>query len=473
MGEEAARLGRRALLVTGRAAMREWGPGPRITGLLEAAGLSVVPFTGVESDPSSRTVDAGAALARAEKCDLVVGLGGGSPMDAARAIAAMAVMEGSILDYLRGKPIDRPGLPLINIATTSGTASEITAVAVVLDEERRLKMGMRSPYWFAKVAITDPELTMSMPPALTAATGLDALTHAIESYLSTGATPPSEALAREAVAVIRTHLPAAYADGANRAAREGMSTGSMLAGMAFANSGLGLVHGLVHPLGARFGVAHGSLCGRLLPLVMRFNLPAAEGKLTALAQTLTGRPTARAEEAVTAVEELLQAVHVPRGLADLNIPDAEMPALAKDGLLAGAVRTNPRKVSEEGRTRCWRRQARVVPALVQAISARRGRGNLGRNGDLDQALLLQAGHQRFERIDVHHGLRQRHYRARFASRHRREVLQLQLVSIGARDDQGVLRRPRPRFLVLDGQGDVVIDRPGNRQIETAPRTGDL
>jgi len=346
-GEEAARLGRRALLVTGRSAMKETGVGERVTKLLADAGVAVVPFTGVESDPRASTVDRGAAVARAEQCDLVVGLGGGSSMDTARAIAAMAVLEGSILDYLRGKPIDRPGLPLINIATTAGTASEITPVSVVLDEERALKFGIKSPYWFAKVAITDPELTLTMPPALTAATGLDALTHAIESYLSTGATPPSEGLAIRAVALIGANLPAAYADGNNRPAREAMAMGSMLAGMAFANSGLGLVHGLVHAIGARHGVSHGNACGRLLPYVMRFNQPAVEQKLQEVARALTGDPSATTEDAVAGVERLLAAVNVPRGLADVAIPDAAMPSLAKDGLLAGAVRTNPRAVSEE------------------------------------------------------------------------------------------------------------------------------
>jgi alcohol dehydrogenase class IV len=347
LGPEAARLGKRALLVTGRSAMKATGVGERVTKLLADAGVSVVPFTGIESDPRSATVDRGGAVARAEGCDLVVGLGGGSPMDAARAIAAMAVLEGSILDYLRGEPIDRPGLPLINIATTSGTASEITPFSVILDEERALKFGIKSIHWFAKVAITDPELTVSMPPALTAATGLDALTHAIESYISTGATPPSEGLAMRAVKLIGAHLPAAYADGSSRPAREAMAMGSMLAGMAFANSGLGFVHGLVHPLGARHGVSHGSACGRLLPYVMRFNQPVVEAKLRDLGTALTGNPSATAEEAIHAVEQLLQTVCVPCGLADIAIPDADMPSLAKDGLLSGAVRTNPRPVSEE------------------------------------------------------------------------------------------------------------------------------
>jgi alcohol dehydrogenase class IV len=346
VGPEAARLGKRALLVTGRGSMKRLGVEDRVVKLLADAGVDVVSFSGVESDPRSATVDRGGRAARGERCDLVIGLGGGSPMDTARAIAAMAVLEGSILDYVHGKPIDRPGLPLINIATTSGTASEITPVSVVLDEERQLKMGLKSPYWFARVAITDPELTLGMPPALTAATGLDALTHAVESYLSTGATPPSEGLSLRAIRLIGESLRAACRDGNDRAAREGMAMGSMLAGMAFANSGLGLVHGLVHSVGARYGVPHGACCGRLLPYVLRFNLPAAKEKLAEVAQALTGNAAATADDAVTGVEALLRDVGVPFGLADIGIRGEDMDVLAKDGLVAGAVRTNPRQPTE-------------------------------------------------------------------------------------------------------------------------------
>ncbi len=346
VGQEAARLGKRALLVTGRSAARRTGALDKVERSLSASGVESVLFDRVESDPSSGTVDQGAAMAREEKCDLVIGLGGGSPMDAARAIAAMAVMEGSILDYLRGKPIDRPGLPLINISMTAGTASEITPVSVVLDEERRLKFGIKSPLWFARVAITDPELTVSMPPRLTAATGLDTLTHAIESYLSTRATVPTEALAIKAVRLAARHLRAAFRDGADREAREGMAMASMTAGMAFANSGLGLVHGLVHPLGARWKIAHGEACGRLLAYVMEFNLPAAGEKLAEIAAALTGRPEASPEEGIAAVRSLVSDLGVPCGISDLTISEEEMAALARDGLLSGSVKTNPRPVSE-------------------------------------------------------------------------------------------------------------------------------
>jgi alcohol dehydrogenase class IV len=346
LGAEAARLGKRALLVTGRGSMKRLGIEDRVVKLLTDAGLEVASFSGVESDPRSATIDRGARAAREERCDLVVGLGGGSPMDTARAVAAMAVLDGSILDYLHGKAIGRPGLPLINIATTSGTASEITPVSVVLDEERRLKMGLKSPFWFARVAITDPELTLGMPPDLTAATGLDALTHAVESYLSTGATPPSEGLALRAVRLVGENLRAACRDGSDRAARQGMAMASMLAGMAFANSGLGLVHGLVHSIGARYGVPHGAACGRLLPYVLRFNLLAAKGKLAEVAQALTGNAAATPDDAAAAVEALLRDVGVPCGLADIGIRGEDMDGLAKDGLVAGAVRTNPRQPTE-------------------------------------------------------------------------------------------------------------------------------
>lgn len=268
-------------------------------------------------------------------------------MDAARAIAAMAILDGSIIDYVRGKPIDKPGLPLINVTTTSGTASEVTPISVVLDEERRLKMGIKSPFWFSRAAITDPELTMTAPPALTAATGLDALTHAMESYLSTGSTPASEALAMRAILLIGAGLRPAVANGSDRAARESMALGSMLAGMAFANSGLGLVHGLVHPIGARFGVSHGEMCGRLLPLVLRYNATAVPEKVAAAGAALTGNKEITAEETIDAVAALLRDVDVPLGLKDVGIPDDQMPELARDGLLAGAVRTNPRAVSEQ------------------------------------------------------------------------------------------------------------------------------
>lgn len=345
-GAEAARLGRRALLVMGRSAMQRTGVADRVQGLLQQAGVEVTVFDQVEHDPSGSTIDRGAGLARELGCDVVVGLGGGSPMDAARAIAAMAVLDGSIVDYVRGRPVDRPGRALLQIATTAGTASEITPVSVVLDEERNLKVGVKSPYWFADVAITDPELTLTMPAQVTAATGLDALTHAVESYLSTNATPPSEALALRSIELNATHLRAAYADGGDRRAREGMALASMTAGMAFANSGLGLVHGLVHPIGARFNLAHGLACGRLLPEVMRFNMPTSEEKLATVGWMLTARPNASASDAVSAVEDLLRDLDVPSGISDLSIGEEDMPGLAKDGLVAGAVRTNPRPVDE-------------------------------------------------------------------------------------------------------------------------------
>ncbi|MFB3882127.1 MAG: iron-containing alcohol dehydrogenase family protein [Armatimonadota bacterium] len=345
--DEAPLLGRRALLVTGRSAMKRSGAADRVIALLSGAGVDAVTFDEVESDPSTSIIDRGAARAKGEKCDLVIGLGGGSPMDSARAIAGLVGLGGSILDYVRGKPIDRPGLPLINIATTSGTASEITHVAVALDEERQIKIGMRSAFWFARAAITDPELTVTMPPAITAGTGLDALTHAAESYMSTGATPPSEALALRAITLVGEHLRAAVADGSDRPAREGMAMASMIAGMAFANTGLGLAHGIAHPVGARYHLAHGACCGKLLPYVMRHNAAVVPERVAAIGAALTGGPMRDPDAAAAAVERLTRDVGVQSGLADVGIPASEIATLAKDTLLVGAIRTNPRPVGEE------------------------------------------------------------------------------------------------------------------------------
>ncbi len=347
VGREAARIGRLGLLVTGRSAMKRTGIADRVISILSSTGVEVIVFDQVESDPSAGTIDRGAQVARRESCDLIIGLGGGSPMDAARAIAGVAALGGPALDYVRGRSIDRRGLPLMNIATTAGTASEITPVAVILDEERNLKVGVKSPLWFADVAVTDPELTLTMPPEVTAATGLDALTHALESYLSTGSTPPTEALALRALELIGGSLRAAYADGGDRGAREGMALASMMAGMAFANSGLGLVHGLAHPLGARLGLPHGLACARMLPHVMRYNTPAVGNKLPAVGRALTGTEVARSADAVTAVESLMHDLRVPVGIADLKVAGDQLRPLAEDGLLAGAVKTNPRPVREE------------------------------------------------------------------------------------------------------------------------------
>ena len=348
LGTEAHRFGTKALLVTGRGATKGETILGRVSKLLAEAGVEAKRYSEVESDPSPETVDQGVALARSWGAQMVIGLGGGSPMDAARAIAALHNLEGSILDYVRGRQIDRPGLPLLQVATTSGTASEITPIAVILDRERKVKMGIRCPYGFAQVAITDPELTMTMPPSVTASSGVDALTHAVESYISKGASPPSEGLSLEAIRLIGAYLRRAVNDGTDREARWGMALASMTAGMAFANAGLGAVHGLVHPVGAGFGVAHGAGCGLLLPHVLRFNLPAVSEKLRQVALALEPETQeAKPDDAIYAVERLLKDIGLPLRLRDLGIEQAALPEIAPLGLLAGAVKMNPVTLNEQ------------------------------------------------------------------------------------------------------------------------------
>ena len=341
VGEETARLGRHALLVSGRSAARSSGLLARVQQLLEAAGLAVTLYDQVEPEPSNETVDRGAALARQAGVEVVVGLGGGSPCDVARAIAGLLGLDGEhIKDYQGGKPIDRPGLPLVSIPTTSGTASEITQVAVLKDRERNLKVGMKSPYWVARVAIVDPELTLGMPPGITARTGIDALTHALEGYLSTKATVVTDATALPAIALVGRYLRRAVAKGGDREAREGMSMASLLAGMAFANCGVGAVHALVHPVGARYGVPHGVACGIFLPYVMEFNLPVRGGKMGDIANALEPGHS-DGNEAPAIVRRLLSEVHLPQTLAEVGVPEEALAELVPGTMVSAALKTNP------------------------------------------------------------------------------------------------------------------------------------
>jgi len=346
VGEQARRLGRRALLVSGRTATKSSGIQPRILNLLRAAELEITVFDGVNPEPAASTVEAAAERMREAACDVVVGVGGGSPLDVAKAAAGMAGLKGGFLEYLRGRPIDRAGLPFIGVPTTAGTAAEITKNAVFLDEERRVKIGIRSDFWFPKVALIDPELTMSMPPALTAASGMDALSHAVESYVSRHAHHASEALSAKAIGLIAGALQRAFADGSNRQAREDMALASVIAGMAFANVGVGAAHALGHVIGPAFGLSHGQACGLLLPYVLAFNLPACQEKGKEIAHLLTGQPANQTspQAAIEALFQLLAALGLPSSLAQLGARETDLPPLVPGAMLSGALRTNPREL---------------------------------------------------------------------------------------------------------------------------------
>jgi len=358
-GEQALRFGARALVVCGRTVTRGAGLAAQLRELLAAAGVEASTFDRVEPEPSAATVDACVEAARAAGAQVVVGIGGGSPLDVAKAAAGVFTLGGRTEDYQppRSKPIDRPPLPFIGIPTTSGTAAEITHNAVIRSLSLNVKIGMRSPYWVPQVAIVDPALTDSMPPDLTARTGADALTHALEGYVSRRATPVTDALALGAMTLVGQWLARAVTDGSDPRARDGMALASMTAGMAFANTGVGAAHSLGHALGSAHGVAHGTACALFLPYVMEYNLQAAGDKFARVAQALQSRrgkaclaPTtenATPEDGVRAVRELIRVVGLPRNLREVEVARAELPAMVPGTMLSGALKSNPRDVTEQ------------------------------------------------------------------------------------------------------------------------------
>ncbi len=238
----------------------------------------------VPHDPALATVDELIGQARAVSADAIVAVGGGSVIDAAKAAAVIAPTGGAVTPFHRGaRTVDRPGLPLIALPTTAGTGAEITKNAVLTDPDAGVKKSLRSPFMVPRAAIVDPELTVSMPPSLTAASGLDALTQAIESYVSLRANSVSRALAARAVGMLMAALPKAYECGTDAAARTATAEGSLLSAMAFSQSGLGAAHGLAHPLGLALDLAHGITCAVLLPHVLEWNAPVCAAELGELA----------------------------------------------------------------------------------------------------------------------------------------------------------------------------------------------
>jgi len=341
LGELAAGLGKRALIVTGKHAMRAAGVTGRACGLLEAAGVEARLFEEIAGEPTSDEADAGRALCREEHCDLVIGLGGGSAMDAAKAIAALANAEAPTAEYIEGRNADADvALPCIEIPTTSGTGTEVTPNAVLTVSGKPIKKSIRGVGLLPRVALVDPELTVTCPPDVTAASGMDALTQAIESYVSIKATPLTEALSLQAARLLLESLPAAVEKGDDIAAREACSYGSTMAGMALANARLGVVHGIAHPLGVRYHIPHGLCCGVLLPASIRLNREAAAAKYAMLSHVSGG-------DIENVVERMLDQFGIPRTLAEYDIGESDFTAIAAESMPSGSLKANPKKVTED------------------------------------------------------------------------------------------------------------------------------
>jgi alcohol dehydrogenase len=329
------------------------GFGERLSGILDKAKISFVLYDKAVPEPPIELADEGAKLAIRKKCDGVVGIGGGSAMDLAKAIAVLAANKGKAEDYLGLNKVPGPGLPKIMVPTTAGTGSEVTFTAVFIRKKLKKKEGMNSPYLYPELALLDPELTLTLPPHPTAATGIDALCHAIESYTSINASPMSELLSLEAIRLISDNLRTAVHDGTNIEAREAMLLGSLYAGLGLANAGVTAVHSLSYPLGGKYGISHGLANTIMLPRVMAFNLPGAQEKFVDIAEIMgeivDDLPLREAAYlAVEAVEALIEDCGIFTTLEELGIPEEDFPELAKTAItVARPLANNPCKMTPE------------------------------------------------------------------------------------------------------------------------------
>ncbi len=347
--------GRRLLCVTGSNTARA----EPLLDLLRKRGLRSPAILAVTHEPDLELVRRGAALAREEGCDVVVGIGGGAVIDAAKAVAALATNAGEVLDYLevigQGRPLTTPPLPVVAVPTTAGTGSEVTRNAVITSPVHRVKVSLRSPLLLPRVAVIDPELTYDLPPQLTATTGLDALAQLLEPFVSTRANPVTDGLCREALPRLARSLRRAASHGRDVAAREDMAFASLCGGLALANAGLGAVHGLAAPLGGLLGAPHGALCAALLSATVAVNLRAlrmrepgseALGRYQEAARRLTGRATAQAEDLVGWIERLVIDLAIPP-LSSWGLTTAQVEDVAEKALAASSMKANPVALTRE------------------------------------------------------------------------------------------------------------------------------
>lgn len=357
-------VGMRALVVTGG----DPGRAAPLTEQLKAHGCGAVLFGGA-GEPTLERVRAGASQARESGCDLVIGVGGGSVLDTGKAIAALLTNGGDPLDYLEvigaGRALTRPSAPYIAIPTTAGTGAEVTRNAVLASPQHRLKASLRSDFMYPRLAAVDPLLTHSLPPAITAATGLDALTQLVEPFVSVSANPLTDGFCRDGMRRVARSLRRACENGADAAAREDMALASLLGGLALANARLGAVHGCAAVLGGRFPAPHGAVCARLIPFIMAVNVGAlatragdAGGlwRYEEAARLLTGRAEATIADGIRWVHALIADLDIP-SLGRYGVTVADIPGVAAEAQRASSMKGNPIQLTDE----------ELVEALRQAI----------------------------------------------------------------------------------------------------------
>jgi alcohol dehydrogenase class IV len=347
-GTTAKEFGNRALVVAGRKLERA----EPLLKILRNAGISAATFS-VPGEPEISTIEKGVAFARSEKCDLVVAIGGGSVIDAGKAIAAMLTNGGELLDYLeiigRGKPLAKSSAPFIAIPTTAGTGSEVTRNAVLSSPQHKLKVSLRSPLMLPRVAIIDPELTYDLPPDLTASTGLDALTQLIEPFVCSRANEFTDNYCHEGIHRAAHSLRIVFKDGKNKSAREDMAMASLFGGFALTNAGLGAVHGFAGPIGGQFPAPHGAVCAALLPHVMTANIHALRerdpngkslNRYDETAKLLTGKPSTTADDGVNFIGELVGDLQI-KPLGVYGVREEHVVDLVAKAANASSMKANP------------------------------------------------------------------------------------------------------------------------------------
>lgn len=354
VGELAVRMGRKALIVLGKDASRA----ERLIVHLHSSGL-ITEVLQVESEPAVSEIQAGVNFARASQIDLVIGFGGGSALDAGKAIAGLVTNPGELYDYLEvvgaGAPLTEKPLPYIAIPTTAGTGSEVTRNAVLSVPDKQVKVSLRSPLMFPKIALVDPELTHSLPADVTAYTGMDALTQLVEPYVSNRANQFTDLYCEEGIKLTGTSLERACMNGNDAAARLDMAMASLYGGLALANAKLGAVHGLAAVLGAMFQAPHGALCARLLPEVMQINIRVLSERAPAriymdryasIARILTSRQGAGVQDGVRWVKQLSERLVIP-GLSVYGVKVALFPVIIEKAQQASSMKGNPVELTPE------------------------------------------------------------------------------------------------------------------------------
>ncbi len=353
IGNYAATLGQRAMVVSGRNLAKY----DIIRKQLEKQGIASTHFS-VRAEPTTETALAGVQRARQGACDCVIGIGGGSVIDAGKVVAALLTNGGDLSDYLevigKGLPLEKMPAPYMAIPTTAGTGAEVTRNSVLESREHQVKVSMRSPLMLPRWAIVDPELTYSVPPDITASTGLDAFTQLLEAFVSHQANPLTDAICREGLGRAAGSLLPVFEDGSNTNAREAMSLASLFGGLALANAKLGAVHGFAGPLGGMFKAAHGAICGRLLPFVMAMNISALQrrapdspslARYEEVARIVTGRANATATDGINWVEKTCAVLKLPP-LSDYGITEADFPSLIENAQKASSMKGNPVQLTE-------------------------------------------------------------------------------------------------------------------------------